>query len=172
MKKLLAILILCLSCTTFAQSITTASNVDVSQYVGKWYAHYSLPQFFTRKCNAQTAEYEIINAKTISVFNTCLKTKGVETIKGQAVITNVKTNAELIVTFNNFFTRLFRVKGDYNIMKLDPNYEYVLVGSRNRKSLWLMSRSPVEIPEAVVNEYLDLAKKDGFDLSKLEKSRF
>ena len=172
MKKLLAILFICLSCTTFAQSITTASNVEVSQYVGKWYAHYSLPQFFTRKCNAQTAEYEIINSKTISVFNTCLKTKGVKTIQGQAVIINDKTNAELIVTFNNFFTRLFKVKGDYNIMKLDPNYEYVLVGSRNRKSLWLMSRSPVEIPEAVVQEYLDLAKKDGFDLSKLEKSRF
>ncbi len=76
------------------------------------------------------------------------------------------------MTFNNFFTRLFKVKGDYNIMKLDANYEYVLVGSRNRKSLWLMSRSPVEIPETVVQEYLDLAKKDGFDLTKLEKSHF
>jgi len=172
MKKLFVLLLVCLSCSSMAQTITTASNVEVSRYVGKWYAHYSLPQFFTRKCNAQTAEYEIINAKTISVFNTCLKSKGVNTIQGQAVIINDKTNAELIVTFNNFFTRLFKVKGDYNIMKLDPNYEYVLVGSRNRKSLWLMSRSPVEIPEAVVQDYLDLAKKDGFDLTKLEKSRF
>ena len=172
MKKLFVFLLICLSCSSMAQTITTASNVEVSRYVGKWYAHYSLPQFFTRKCNAQTAEYEIINSKTISVFNTCLKSKGVQTIKGQAVIINEKTNAELIVTFNNFFTRLFKVKGDYNIMKLDPNYEYVLVGSRNRKSLWLMSRSPVEIPEAVVQEYLDLAKKDGFDLTKLEKSHF
>ena len=172
MKKLFVLLLICLSCSSMAQTITTASNVEVSRYVGKWYAHYSLPQFFTRNCNAQTAEYEIINPKTISVFNTCLKSKGVQTIKGQAVIINEKTNAELIVTFNNFFTRLFKVKGDYNIMKLDANYEYVLVGSRNRKSLWLMSRSPVEIPETVVQEYLDLAKKDGFDLTKLEKSHF
>jgi apolipoprotein D and lipocalin family protein len=172
MKKLLAILFICLSCSSFAQSITTASNVEVNRYVGKWYAHYSLPQFFTNGCNGQTAEYEIIDAKSISVFNTCLKSKGIKTIKGQAVITNFKTNAELMVSFNNFFTRLFRVKGDYNIMKLDPNYEYVLVGSRNRKSLWLMSRSPVEIPAEVVKEYLELAEKDGFDVSKLVKSRF
>lgn len=172
MKKMITFLFLTLSLSAFAQSITTASNVEVSRYVGKWYAHYSLPQFFTRKCNGQTAEYEIINAKTISVFNTCLKTKGIKTINGQAVITNSATNAELMVSFNNFFTRLFRVKGDYNIMKLDPNYEYVLVGSRNRKSLWLMSRTPVEIPENVLNEYLDLANKDGFDTSKLVKSRF
>jgi apolipoprotein D and lipocalin family protein len=172
MKKMITLLFLTLSLSAFAQSITTASNVEVSRYVGKWYAHYSLPQFFTRKCSGQTAEYEIIDAKTISVFNTCLKSKGIKTINGQAVITNPATNAELMVSFNNFFTRLFRVKGDYNIMKLDPNYEYVLVGSRNRKSLWLMSRSPVEIPENVLNEYLDLANKDGFDTSKLVKSRF
>lgn len=57
-------------------------------------------------------------------------------------------------------------------MKIEPNYEYVLVGSRNRKSLWPMSRSPLEIPESIVKEYLDLAKKDGFDTSKLLKSRF
>ena len=172
MKKLILLLIFILPTSSFAQTITTASNVDVSRYIGKWYAHYSLPQFFTRKCKGQTAEYEIINAKTISVLNTCLKSKGQKTIEGQAVITNSKTNAELEVTFNNFFTRLFRVKGDYNIMKIDPNYEYVLVGSINRKSLWLMSRSPVEIPEEVVKEYLDLAKQDGFNISKLLKSHF
>ena len=161
-----------LSFSSFGQTITTASKVDVSRYVGKWYAHYSLPQFFTRNCQGQTAEYEIINDKKISVLNTCLEKKGQTTIEGQAVITNVKTNAELIVTFNNFFTRLFRVKGDYNIMKIDPNYEYVLVGTVNRKSLWLMSRSPLEIPESILKEYLDLAQKDGFDTSKLFKSRF
>ncbi len=172
MKLWLAFVFICLSCSGIAQTITTAKDVDVSRYVGKWYAHYSLPQFFTKKCLGQTAEYEIIDAQTISVFNTCLKGKGVNTIKGQAVITNPETNAELMVSFNTFFTRLFRVKGDYNIMKLDPDYEYVLVGSRNRKSLWLMSRSPVEIPENVVKEYLDLAQKDGFDLNHLVKSKF
>lgn len=172
MKTLTAAFLMLFSLTSLAHSLTTASYVDVSRYVGKWYAHYSLPQFFTRKCLAQTAEYEVLNAKTISVLNTCLKSKKDTTIQGQAVVTNTKTNAELIVTFNNFFTRLFRVKGDYNIIKLDENYEYVLVGSRDRKSLWLMSRSSVEIPAEVVSEYLQLAQKEGFNTAKLVKSRF
>jgi len=144
----------------------------VSRYVGKWYSHFALPQFFTRNCKAQTAEYEVIDTKTISVLNTCIKKKGKNTIEGQAVVTNLKTNAELEVTFNSFFTRLLRVRGDYNIMKLDPEYEYVLVGSANRKSLWLMSRSSVAIPDPVVKEYLDFAEKEGFDTSKLVKSKF
>lgn len=172
MKLFIAIVSLSLSLSAFAQTLSTESHVEVTRYVGKWFAHYSLPQFFTRNCKAQTAEYEVINSKTISVLNTCVKKKGNNTIEGQAVVTNLKTNAELEVTFNSFFTRLFRVKGDYNIMKLDPEYEYVLVGSRNRKSLWLMSRTSVAIPEAVVKEYLDFALKEGFDTSKLVKSQF
>jgi apolipoprotein D and lipocalin family protein len=172
MNILAGIILALFSFGAMAQDLTTASYVDVSRYVGKWYAHYSLPQFFTRKCQGQTAEYEIIDSKTISVLNTCLKNKKDTTIKGQAVITNVKTNSELVVTFNNFFTRLFRVKGDYNIIKLDENYEYVLVGTRDRQSLWLMSRSPLEIPENVLMIYLNLAKKEGFNTSKLLKSNF
>ncbi len=172
MKKLLTLsLTMLFSFALHAQVLTTAEYVDIGRYIGKWYAISSLPQFFTRNCKAQTAEYEIINDKTISVFNSCLNGKTIKTIKGKAVVKNPKTNAELIVTFNNFFTRLFRVKGDYTIIKLDPNYEYVMIGSKNRKSLWIMSRRP-DMPEDVLAEYTELAKKEGFDTKKFIISEF
>lgn len=170
-KTLSVLLTLLFSLTLHAQVITTAENVDVERYVGKWYAITSLPQFFTRNCKAQTADYAIIDEKSISVLNTCIKKKGTSTIKGKAVVKNKQTNAELIVTFDNFFTRLFRVKGDYNIIKLDPNYEHVLVGSRDRKSIWVLSRSP-DMDEETLNEYVEFAKKEGFPVEKLERSKF
>ncbi len=161
-----------MSLTLRAQVLTTSPYVDVERYVGKWYAITSLPQFFTKNCKAQTADYTIINEKTISVLNTCFKAKGkVTTIVGKAIVINPKTNAELIVTFNNFFTRLFRVKGDYIIIKLDENYEYVIVGTKNRKSLWIMSRRP-DMPEETLNEYIEFAKKEGFNTKHLVKSEF
>lgn len=171
MKLILTAFTLILTLTVNAQVLSTENYVDVGQYVGKWYALKSLPQFFTRNCEAQTAEYEVLNEKTISVLNTCLKHNGETTIKGKAVVKNTKTNAELIVTFDNFFTRLFRVKGDYNIIKLDPNYEYVIVGSKDRKSLWIMSRT-TSMPESVMNDYLAIAKKEGFPVEKLVNSKF
>lgn len=170
-KLLLSLMILMSSLTLQAQVLTTADYVDIGRYVGKWYAISSLPQFFTRHCRGQTAEYEIINEKTISVLNTCLKAKGTKTISGKAVVKNPNTNAELIVTFNNFWTRLFRVKGDYTIIKLDPNYEYVMVGSKDRKSLWIMSRNP-DMPEEVLAEYTALAEEEGFDSKKFILSEF
>lgn len=151
--------------------LRTAESVDVSRYVGKWYAVKSLPQFFTRNCRGQTADYEIINEKTISVLNTCLKEKGITTIKGKAVVKNEQTNAELEVTFNNFFTRLFRVKGDYTIVELDPNYEHVIVGSKDRKSLWFLSRRP-EMPEEIIEQYTQIAKEEGFPVEELITSEF
>lgn len=172
MKKTIPVLLtLLFSLSLHAQVLTTASYVDIPRYVGKWYAITSLPQFFTRNCKGQTAEYEIIDEKTISVVNTCIKSKGTTDIKGQAVVKNKKTNAELIVTFNSFFTRLFRVKGDYTVIKLDPDYQYSLVGSKDRKSLWLLARD-TEIPEEVIAEYIAFAKKEGFPVEKLVNSEF
>jgi apolipoprotein D and lipocalin family protein len=170
-KTILVLLSILFSLSLHAQVLTTASYVDIPRYVGKWYAITSLPQFFTKKCKAQTAEYEILTENSISVINTCIKGKGTTDITGKAVVKNKKTNAELIVTFNNFFTRLFRVKGDYTIIKLDPNYEYSLVGSKDRKSLWLLARQP-EIPEEVLNEYVEFAKKEGFPVERLVRSEF
>lgn len=172
MKKMTLLLCaLIITACANAQDLSTASYVDIDQYIGKWYAIKSLPQFFTRKCRAQTAEYKIIDSTTISVLNTCLKKKGYKTITGKAVVINPKTNAELVVTFNNFFTRLFRVKGDYTIIRLDDRYNYVLIGSKDRKSLWIMSRKPF-MPEGILNSYVKTAKDEGFPVSRLVDSRF
>ncbi|MGE3608338.1 MAG: lipocalin family protein [Bacteriovoracaceae bacterium] len=174
MKLTFSLLLLALTLNfSFAKGeLRTASHVDVERYLGKWYTISSLPQFFTRKCVAQTADYDLINAQTISVLNTCIKANGsTTTINGQAVIVNAQTNAELEVTFNSFWTRLFRVKGDYTIVKLDPEYQYVLVASKNRKSMWILSRTKT-MPESIYNEYVAEAKSQGFAVEKLEFSKF
>jgi apolipoprotein D and lipocalin family protein len=174
MKKVLTIVLLLLSfvaCASNSAPLPTADFVDVEKYVGKWYAISSMPQFFTRNCKAQTAEYGIINAQTVSVLNTCIKEKGQTTIKGEAVVVNAQTNAELEVTFNNFFTRLFRVKGDYTIIKLDKDYKFVLVGSKDRKSLWILAREKT-MPEEIYKSYVEFAKINEFPVEKIIKSEF
>ncbi|EQC48001.1 lipocalin family protein [Bacteriovorax sp. Seq25_V] len=155
-----------------AKQLPTVSQVEVERYVGKWNAVAALPQRFTKKCIAQTADYELIGEGTVSVLNTCIKKHGkTKTIEGKAVVKNKLTNASLEVTFDNFWTKLFRVKGDYQILKLDENYEYVLVGSNNKKSLWIMSRE-TSMPAEVFQEYVDYAKTLGFETSELVISKF
>lgn len=152
--------------------LPTAKNVDIAQYIGKWYSISALPQFFTRKCISQTAEYGILNEGTISVLNTCYKENGkTANIKGKAVVVDTQTNARLEVTFDSFFTKLFRVKGEYVIIKLSEGYDTVLIGSTDRKSLWLMARTPGIDPQ-VFDEYKKYASELGFPVSELVDSKF
>ena len=61
--------------------------------------------------------------------------------------------------FLNFYS-------DYNILLLDEDYRYVLVGSRSPKYLWILSREPFlsdEVRDAILAE----AVKLGYDTSKL-----
>jgi len=177
MNKLLILISLIFSSAVFAKGesyskLPTADHVDVARYIGKWYAVESLPQFFTRKCVAQAAEYNIIDEKTISVHNVCYKKDGsTKDINGQAVVKDETTNARLEVTFNSFWTRLFRVKGEYVIIKLSEGYDTVMIGTTDRKSMWIMSRTPSIDPETL-KEYKEFAAQLGFDTSKFITSKF
>tara|TARA_Y100001954_G_scaffold134205_1_gene143358 strand:+ start:5132 stop:5662 length:531 start_codon:yes stop_codon:yes gene_type:complete len=151
--------------------VHTKKIVDVESFVGKWYTISSLPQFFNRKCLLQTAEYKIVSEEEISLLNTCYKKRNkTSTISGQAKIVNFETNSELEVSFNSFFTRLFRVKADYNIIKIDDDYQYVMVGGRGRSDLWIMSKT-LSMPRELYNEYVSYAKELGYPVKKLRFSK-
>lgn len=171
MKKIILISLMLISTQLMAKSIATTDVVDINKYVGKWYAVSSIPLFFSRGCTSQTAEYDIIDEKTISVKNVCYKPGKKKLIYGKAVVTNPKTNSELYVQFNTWWARWFNIKGDYNIVKIDPNYDYVMVGSQDRKSLWIMSRRPY-MPEDAYEEYVEYARQLHFPVSSLVKSDY
>ena len=61
-------------------------------------------------------------------------------------------------------------RGDYWILKIDENYQTVLVGEPSRKYMWVLSRDPHPDPR-VVNEYLDYAKSVGYDLKNLIRTK-
>jgi hypothetical protein len=70
---------------------------------------------------------------------------------------------------SNPFVSKFLFEGP--IIKLDENYEHVLVGSKDRRSLWVLSRRP-EMDEETLNEYVEFARKEGFPVNRLERSEF
>jgi len=51
--------------------------------------------------------------------------------------------------------------GDYWIIDLDPEYRWVLVGTPNRKYLWVLSRTPT-LEHEVLERLLQRATELGF----------
>ncbi len=152
--------------------LPTVPFVKLEKYVGKWFVISALPQPFSKNCIGQTSEYRMLTKNSLSILKTCIQEKGkTSTVKGKAIVINPITNSELEVTFENFLNKLIYKKGDYTIFKIDKNYEFVMVGSKDRKSLSIMSRKS-SMPKKVLDQYVDLAKKNGFEVNKLKFSKY
>ncbi|KAA9327593.1 lipocalin family protein [Hymenobacter busanensis] len=143
--------------------LATVSHVDLHRYAGLWYEIARLPQRFERSCAHVTAEYRPLADGRIEVRNTCHKgaVEGpTEVARGVARVVDTATNAKLKVQFQWPF------EGDYWILFLDADYKYALVGSPDRKGLWILSREP-HMPLPTRQNLVKLAREKGFDVEKL-----
>lgn len=167
-----------MSSVSFAQHdpLTTVDFVEIERYLGKWYELERFPNSFEKGCGNVTADYSLRRNGSIDVKNTCFKKKRNGKIKkkvgkGIAFVENEETNATLNVSFVPIFRYFGWFPGDYNILALGDgdNYDYALVGSQDRKYLWILSRTKT-LPEEVLIELKNIATDNGFDVSKLIKT--
>lgn len=153
--------LLSLAACTNSRQLATVQTVNLDQYEGKWYDLAHLPQKFQDDCRCVSAEYTRMN-DYVQVINTCVDTaSGKERdIKGKAFPIEGSNNSELKVQF------FWPFKGDYYIIELEPDYTYAMVGSPDRKSLWILGRDPQ--PDAtIIKKYLNRAETLGFDTSQM-----
>jgi apolipoprotein D and lipocalin family protein len=168
MKLLLTTLLIMLPVTTNAavkQELKTVDSVDVQKYMGKWYDIADYPAWFQKNCVAVTATYTLMPNGTVKVLNECRKEKldgKYSSITGKAWVSDKKTNSKLKVRF------FWPFSADYWIIDLGKDYEYAVVSEPTRKFLWILCRKPV-MDETVYNGIIDRLKKQGFDLTKLQK---
>lgn len=174
MSSSLAAVSLMLPLSTLADTNTkpvAVDSIDINKYAGKWYEIAHLPMFFQRNCVANTtANYSINADKTVGVLNSCTNKSG-ETISSEGVAySQNEGNSKLKVSFLPSGLRWIPfTKGDYWVLRVDPNYQVALVGGPSQKYLWILSRSP-QIDEVTYQSYLQTAKSYGYDVSKLVKT--
>lgn len=146
--------------------LKTVDYVDVEKYMGTWFEIAKFPQRFEKGLVGVTANYALLPNGKVRVLNRGYKgdfNGKLKTAKGKAWIVDTATNAKLKVSF------FWPFAGNYWILELGKNYEYVVVGDESRKYLWILSRTP-HMDEAVYNELLKRVQDKGFDISKLEKN--
>ncbi|AUT45769.1 lipocalin family protein [Achromobacter sp. AONIH1] len=140
----------------------TVESVDLKRYAGMWYEIANFPMVFQRDCVGDTtAEYTLHPDGSVGVNNRCRNKDGeVDSASGTATVVEGSNNAKLEVTFLPPF------KGDYWIIGLDPEYRWAVVGTPDRKYLWILSRSP-QLPQEDLDRALAAAKAQGYQLDEL-----
>lgn len=166
---------LCLSLglmtSSHAAPPATVAQVDLKQYMGTWYEIARFPMFFQRKCARDvTATYTSNPDGTVKVDNQCVQANG-ERMQATGEASAIdKTNSKLEVTFLPEWLRALPIgRGDYWILRLDANYQTVLVGSPNREYLWILSRTP-QLDEKTYLSYVETAREQGFNITQLQRT--
>jgi apolipoprotein D and lipocalin family protein len=144
-------------------SLDVVPHVELEKYLGKWYEIAHLPAKFQEGCDETTATYTLLKDGNISVLNQCIKNGKMKQAKGKAKIVDKDSNAKLKVTF------FWPFYGDYWIIKLGDEYDYSVVGTPDRKYLWILSRTP-QMNDKLYSQLLEYAKSKGFDVNKVIKT--
>jgi apolipoprotein D and lipocalin family protein len=150
----------------------TAKVVDLSRYTGRWYEIARPPMRFQKADEAAMAEYGTNADGTVSVHNIAIRPDGSQRdIRGYAKVLNPPQNTKLAVRFKTWFGPLIPVpkEGNYWILHVDEDYQEAIVGTPNRKYLWLLARTPT-LSEARYAGLVAKANQLGFDTSRLLKA--
>ena len=147
-------------------AVTSVESLDLDRYCGLWFEIGRLPlRWEDAEASDITAEYSLDDDGTVRVDNRCIdKTGAPSQAVGRATPVSGRPG-RLQVTFLPGLLRWIPfAKGDYWVLKVDEAYTVALVGSPDRKYLWLLAREP-HIDPATESAYLDEATRQGFDLA-------
>lgn len=172
-----------------ASRLLYPEKVDLERYQGKWYEIASLPTSFQRGCVCSTADYTLnANNGTVRVVNRCLLAD--DDVKQAVAIAwpvndnntwlrvNFLTGNRLLAddaTEENETTKesgalswpLSLASGEYWILYVNDDYTEALVGTPDRKMLWMLSRTR-EISESDFVRLAAIADGKGFDVESLK----
>ena len=116
----------------YAQSkpLAVVDKVELDRYLGVWYEIARKPMYFQNKCGSNvSATYTLNENGNVTVDNRCYAQDGklMQSI-GEAFVQNPPFNSKLKVSFLPEAVRwLPLARGDYWILKIDDDYETVLV---------------------------------------------
>lgn len=170
MKKVLIFLIILIACKQTAmtqpdQTISNEFSFQLEKYLGTWYEIARFDHSFERGLQGVTATYSLKPDGKIQVLNQGYKNSLNGKFKkavGKAKLASPETPRNLRVSFFwNFYA-------PYNILELDPDYRYALIGSNSSDYLWILSRTP-QMDDKTYQQLLEKAKLRGYDTSKLIK---
>jgi apolipoprotein D and lipocalin family protein len=131
--------------SSLPQPLKPVAKLDTTKYLGTWNQIAAIPQPFNLICARDTqAQYDLIDASNIRVENTCTTwTNGENKIVGNARVNDAATGAQLHVSFPGVPTQESKDgPTNYVVTYIADDYSWAFVGSPERTSAFVLSRSP------------------------------
>ncbi|MFT3799406.1 lipocalin family protein [Microbacterium sp.] len=149
------------------EPVHDVAHLDLQRYLGLWFEVGRLPLRFEDEAATNiTAEYALDDDGTVRVDNRCRDAEGNPTQAVGQAVPDPEHPGRLRVTFLPVGLRWIPgTRADYWVLKVDDGYEHALVGTPNRKHLWLLCRRPA-IAADVEASFLAEAQRQGYALDE------
>jgi apolipoprotein D and lipocalin family protein len=154
--------LLCCPHPAAAQSATPVSTLDANRFTGSWNEIARFPVRREKQCIGR----EIVLCAVGDKANSLQLVTSCQVKSDQFNARNDKGKFDKRGTGALTLSRLLILHSRYWVLAIDPGYNWVLVGTPNHKSLWILSRLPT-IPPDQLAEIKSKARAQGFDISKL-----
>lgn len=151
-------------------------ELNLTKYQGTWYDIASIPKDFSKGCMKSNAKYVLQGNNTISVVDSCKvdnnmtkvvrltaypRGKVTKNEQGDVILSPAKLGVKFL---------WFLSEGSYWVYNIDKDdYQWAVVGSSDKKSLWILSRKPT-MDNELLNELLTKAKAEGFPTDRVVKT--
>lgn len=152
----------------FNDAPATVAHVDLERYLGRWFEIARLPnRRQTEDCIDVSVDYLPHGSGSLRMVQRCIDAGGHSRVDEGLLTATGGGNARLRLSFLPAGLRwLPFTRSDYWILRLDPDHTMSLVGSRNRRRLWLLARIRHPDP-AMRDDFLAHAEGLGYDLTEL-----
>lgn len=153
--------------------VRSVERLDLARYLGRWYEIARLPMPHEKRCarNVQATYAAVEGQDVLSVLSECVRPDGeLEKVRGVARLVEGSGNAHFKVSFDSRLLRwLPATWADYWVLMVAPDYRFALVGSPDRRGLWILSRMPT-LSRVDQERMIAYAKSQGYDTSRLVRT--
>lgn len=146
------------------EPLPTVDQVEIDQFMGKWYVLGATPTLFDREAYNAVEIYQRA-PKGIDItyrFNKGGPDGDLKTYNQKASIDNPGINTDWTVTVQ------WPIKFDYKVIYLEEDYSITVIGHPNRELVWIMAREP-RIPDEVYSDIILYLQDLGFQIGKIRR---
>jgi apolipoprotein D and lipocalin family protein len=146
-----------------AQKVAPVAHLEASQFLGTWFEIARLPNRAEKKCVGGAIQMYAPDYKVgrFQIVDSCKLKDGSHNVRNQSGRRADKSGDGRLK-----FVTIWPFTAKYWVVGVGPEYGWALLGTPNRKKLWVLSKTAV-LPADQLAAAEALAQGQGFNVGKL-----
>lgn len=149
--------------------LRSVASLDLQRYSGAWFEYARLPSGPEERCDGEVVAHYTPHGRGLQMLHRCVDHRGMlRETRGIARPAGGPGRFEVSYA-PHWLHWLPMAWADHCVLHVDADYRHAVVGTPDRKHLWLLSRAPM-IERPVLQQMIEVAQSQGFEIERLQRT--